>query len=359
MKRQTGPAVKVLASEDELTAFIPTNEKDTPVVVAFAATGSDTETFYQKFASAKRNDFTFGLVTDAALTSKRNEQANTIVVFKPFDEKRAVYSGALENEEVAKFIKGNSLRMVDEIGPENYRAYVDRGVPIVWLFVDPADTAKTEAAIDTLKQVAPEFKEHLSFVWLSGVQYKQMAQKMSLTGDVLPAIATENDGGDHFPFSEKEELTAAGIKTWLTKFRAGELEPTIRSEPVPAEPNDVDGVRILVGDNFKEVAMDTAKDVLIEFYAPWCGHCKKLAPTYGEVATAFKSVDTVVIAKMDATANDAPGEFKVTGFPTLKLVTAEDNQIIDFNGARTKEGFIEFLKKQAKSKFTLEGHDEL
>ena len=41
--------------------------------------------------------------------------------------------------------------------------------------------------------------------------------------------------------------------------------------------------------NFDRIVMDPTKDVLVEFYAPWCGHCKNLAPIYERVAKVFKS----------------------------------------------------------------------
>lgn len=80
------------------------------------------------------------------------------------------------------------------------------------------------------------------------------------------------------------------LETFLTQLSGGELEPYLKSEPVPVQ----DGpVTVAVAKNFDEVVTNSEKDVLVEFYAPWCGHCKKLAPTFdelGEKVCNFKCI---------------------------------------------------------------------
>ncbi|GFY90523.1 thioredoxin family protein [Actinidia rufa] len=105
-------------------------------------------------------------------------------------------------------------------------------------------------------------------------------------------------------------------------------------------------VVVLTPDNF-ELVLDETKDVLVEFYAPWCGHCKSLAPTYEKVASAFKLEDDVIIANVDAAKHKDLGEkYGVSGFPTLKFFPKGNKAGEDYNGGRDLDDFVTFINEK-------------
>jgi len=98
--------------------------------------------------------------------------------------------------------------------------------------------------------------------------------------------------------------------------------------------------------------LDNEKDVFVEFYAPWCGHCKNLAPVWEQLGEAFADVKTVTIAKMDATANHAPESLEIKGFPTLIFFPADNKAGVPFNGDRDLESLRQFVQQQASRPIT-------
>lgn len=115
-------------------------------------------------------------------------------------------------------------------------------------------------------------------------------------------------------------------------------------------------VVVLDSTNFDKIVMDTTKDVLVEFYAPWCGHCKSLAPVYEKVAAAFKLENDVVVANVDADAHRALGSrFGVSGYPTLKFFPKSNKDGEDYDGGRDVDAFVTFLNKKAGTARTSSG----
>jgi len=108
----------------------------------------------------------------------------------------------------------------------------------------------------------------------------------------------------------------------------------------------------LIPDNFDKIVLQSGKPSLVEFFAPWCGHCKNLAPVYEELATNFEAAGSkVTIAKVDADAEKSLGKrFGIQGFPTLKWFDGKSDKPEDYNGGRDLESLTAFITEKTGAK---------
>ena len=92
--------------------------------------------------------------------------------------------------------------------------------------------------------------------------------------------------------------------------------------------------------------VDGSQNVLVEFFAPWCGHCKNLAPEWKIAGDTFTSDDGIIIAAVDATAHSAIAKrFDVKGYPTIKYFPKGSTTPKDYDGGRTADTIIKWVNK--------------
>lgn len=101
----------------------------------------------------------------------------------------------------------------------------------------------------------------------------------------------------------------------------------------------------LIPSNFDEIVHQSGKPALVEFFAPWCGHCKTLAPVYDELAQQFEfAKDKITIGKVDADEHKSLGrEYGVQGFPTLKWFDGKSKEPTDYKSGRDLESLAAFI----------------
>jgi len=115
-------------------------------------------------------------------------------------------------------------------------------------------------------------------------------------------------------------------------------------------------VVILDSANFDTIVKDTNKNVFVEFYAPWCGHCKKLAPTWEKLANVFKNEKDVVIANIDADKyGDVGSRYGVSGFPTIKYFPKNNKDGVPYEQQRELFDLVKWLNEQTGAKRQVNG----
>merc|ERR1712128_367952 len=349
VEKKTGPPAKTLASLEEAKAFV--NGKSVAIIGFFKDETTDAAKAFLA-AAGMMDDFQFGITGDDAIAAEYGVEGEAVVLLKDFDDGKAVLSEGITEESVGVFISSESLPLVVDFNHDTAQKIFSGEIKSHLLVFSSAKADSHADTLAMLKEIATENKGKMLFVTINTDEedHKRILEFFGILDTELPTFRAITLGEDMAKFKPVDDtIEGANVKAFVADFPAGNLKQHLMSEEVP-EDWDATGVKVLVGKNFHEVAMNAEKDVLVEFYAPWCGHCKQLTPIWDKLGEKYADHESIVIAKMDSTVNELE-EVKVQGFPTIKPFKKGSNEVVDYNGERTEEGFVKFLED-------LEGGDE-
>jgi len=330
-------------------------------VIAFF--GAESESLYTDAHVAYANSedkIAFVHTDDASCATEHGAKAPGLVFFRKFETTTNVYTGGADKDALVAFVKPLMVPTVFEFTEEEIEAIFGQQQPTTILFRS-SETDKDAAFMTTFSDAAKAHKGKMLFAYsdVSGGIQERLAEFMGVTKDQLPTLRAilPADMKKYESPNKPADLTVENIGSFLDDVLAGNIKPHLKSEAVP-ESND-GPVKVVVGSQFDEIVKDPTKDVFVKYYAPWCGHCKKLAPIWEELGTAFKDNANVVIAKFDATANEAEG-VEVRGYPTLIFYPKDNKAGVNFDGDRTLEPLKKWLEENSPVlKAGGAAHDEL
>uniref|UniRef100_A0A3Q3W8H3 Protein disulfide-isomerase n=1 Tax=Mola mola TaxID=94237 RepID=A0A3Q3W8H3_MOLML len=321
LKRRASPGLPVLDSVDSAVQFIDAHNI---TVVGFFDVPKVFKDLYLDKA-----DTEFAVSANPEVFQKYEVKENSVVLFK----------------KVGKYYDPNRVEHFPE------RLYIL--IPSVCVFQNAEQIFTSShtlhsllffnSSVDTqaaLNDLSIFFVSRIQILFISIDVTASVSHVLNYFGVSISEVPTARvinmETGKKFTISSENHKAAFKID-YLFFF----LQPYYKSQEIPEDWNK-GPVKVLVGKNFESVALDPTKNVFVEFYAPWCGHCKELAPIWEQLGEKYADKDDIIIAKMDATVNEVES-INIQGFPTLKYFPADGKEVVDYTGKRDLETLSKFL----------------
>ncbi|NXH18524.1 PDIA2 isomerase, partial [Bucco capensis] len=345
LQRRAGPSATLLQDTDIAATFISSQDL---VVVGFFKDlrGEEARAFYE--VASEVVDMPFGVAEADELFQAYGLSANTVCLFKKFDEGRTDFpvdaEEGLDTAKLTHLLRVHSLKLVMEFTNETSNQIFSAKIPHhMILFLNKSSSAQL-ALLDGFRAAAGTFRGEVLFVVVDvsgyGVEVLPFFGMTPADAPTLRLVKMENNRKYQM---EQNSFSDTAIRTFVQAVLDGKVKPHLMSAE-PPEDWDTRPVKVLVGKTFEQVAFDETKNVFVKFYAPWCSHCQAMAAAWEELGERYKDHEDIVIAEMDSTANELEN-ITIHGFPTLHYFPAgPGRKMIEYKSARDVETFSKFLE---------------
>jgi protein disulfide-isomerase A1 len=272
-----------------------------------------------------------------------------VVMYRAFDSGRKVMSSESEFgfAEMREFVESNRFANVIDFDEEAAQSIFGGQKSAIFYFSDTegSESSQVFSEVAAMKKVDIVFSKSTI---TSGFGQK-LADYIGVTPQNEGSVRLVKFVGQDLNKYKLESVTKESLEQFLADFSNDKLTPYRKSHK--SVENDTEPVKTVVGDDFDAIVLNNDRYVLVEVYAPWCGHCKQLAPIYTELAIKLANVENLVITKMEGTGNEHPA-IKVKGFPLIQFFKKGSKDApVEYKGGRDLESMIAFIKKEMGDDF--------
>ena len=284
-----------------------------------------------------------------------NDDQDHKLVIKHKGEEEIVETEDLDLLDYGLHFKTHSFPTFGSLNGDTFGQYMERGNGLIWALFKMDDKDKADEIVDKERAKFIEFAKQkdvkpYSVAWTNTAEFGKVLENMFGITE-FPALVVQKKAGDKKSFIYKpdgDSLEIEGMNKFLADVAEGKVEPNLKSEPVPEEPQSAP-VKVVVGKSLQEQVFHAERDAMLEIYAPWCGHCKKLDPEYTKIGKKVIKEgleDIILMAKMDGTTNDSPNDdISWTGFPTIYYVKAGESTPVKYEEGRDAKAIWKWIKK--------------
>jgi len=314
--------------------------------------GDDSEEEYKVFdAVAKSFEGTPFVYTSSKIIKRKidaSEEVKTSLLRKWEPEFIHYHEETFTSKGFASWISYSNKPEITIYNQQVFEKVFQETPPAMFLLL--INNEKGQQAVEVFKQTAKTLYKDIQMIigYAEEPATVPLLEFSGLVPEDVPAVCIFEPVPGNYPLKFKMDgpVTEENIKKFHDEYvnKAGKTYQ--KSMPIP-EIND-GPVKVVVGNTFDDIVLDSTKDVLIEFFSPGCNRCNEFEPVYQEVAQKVAKVKNLVIAKIDGIHNDVLA-FPVGKFPTIMFFPAKSkDKPVEYDGEKSVEELVSWLKSNAK-----------
>ncbi|XP_028620123.1 protein disulfide-isomerase-like protein of the testis isoform X1 [Grammomys surdaster] len=356
LRRQISKKALLFNNSDEVADFV----KSRPlVIVGFFQDLEEevAELFYDTIKDFP--ELTFGAIQIKNSFGRFHVILDSVLVFKMgrVMKRQELINDSTNKDLLNQVIKQQLTGFVIELNSENKDLIYELNVLNHMLLFISKNSEPYSTIIRHYRQISKEFQNKILFVLVNADEpkNKRVFEYFQISKVNVPSVQILNLSSDVRYKMPTDDITFESLKKFCNSFLSKTAKKHKSSEEIPKY-WDQGPVKKLVGKNFNVVVFDKEKDVFVMFYAPWSEKCRVLFPLLEELGIKYQNHSTVIVAKIDITANDIQLA-NPEQYPFFRLFPTDSQEAVMYKGEHTMKGFCDFLESHVKVR--IEEEDEL